>query len=66
MALIKQYCKQEKIKGLLVGVDARKAFDSVDHEYEEHEGWQPSNGGNGGVGKNKKKTFWSLDFWTGH
>ena len=25
--------KQEKIKGLLVGVDARKAFDSVDHEY---------------------------------
>ena len=25
--------KRKKIKGLLVGVDARKAFDSVDHEY---------------------------------
>ena len=33
LELIKQYCKQEKIKGLLVGVDARKAFDIVDHEY---------------------------------
>ena len=33
LELIKQYFKQEKIKGLLVGVDARKAFDSVDHEY---------------------------------
>ena len=31
--MIKQYCEEEKIKGLLVGVDARKAFDSVDHEY---------------------------------
>ena len=30
--MIKQYCEEEKIKGLLVGVDARKAFDSVDHE----------------------------------
>ena len=33
LELIKQYCKQEKIKELLVGVDARKAFDIVDHEY---------------------------------
>jgi hypothetical protein len=31
--LIKQYCKTEKIKGLMIGVDARKAFDSVDHNY---------------------------------
>ena len=31
--LIKHYCKEEKIKGLLVGVDAKKAFDSVDHGY---------------------------------
>ena len=33
LELIKQYCEEEKIKGLQVGVDARKAFDSVDHEY---------------------------------
>ena len=33
LELIKQYCEEEKIKGLLVGVDARKAFDSVYHEY---------------------------------
>ena len=33
LELIKQYCEEEKIRGLLVGVDARKAFDSVDHEY---------------------------------
>ena len=31
--LIQQYCNEQKIKGLLVGVNARKAFDSVDHEY---------------------------------
>ena len=28
--LIKQYCKSERLKGLMIGVDARKAFDSVD------------------------------------
>ena len=33
LKLIKQYCKEQKIKGLFVGVDARKAFDSVDHRY---------------------------------
>ena len=31
--MIKQYCEEEKIRGLLVGVDAKKAFDSIDHEY---------------------------------
>ena len=31
--LIKQYCKSERLKGLMIGVDARKAFDSVDHNY---------------------------------
>ena len=31
--LIKQYYKSEKIKGLMFGVDAKKAFDSVDHNY---------------------------------
>ena len=49
LELIKQYCIQEKIKGLLVGVDARKAFDSVHHEYYE---------------KYKKKSF-GLGMWTG-
>jgi hypothetical protein len=29
--LIKKLCKEQKIKCLLVGVDAKKAFDSVDH-----------------------------------
>ena len=29
--LIKQYCKSERIKGLMIGVDAGKPFDSVDH-----------------------------------
>ena len=36
MAFVKfffKYCEEEKIKGLLVGVDAKKAFDSVDHKY---------------------------------
>ena len=31
--LIKQYCKSERIEGLMIGVVARKAFDSVDHNY---------------------------------
>ena len=31
--LIKQFCKTEKIQGLMVGVDAKKAFDGVDQNY---------------------------------
>ena len=31
--LIKQYCKSGRIKGLMIGVDAKNAFDSVDHNY---------------------------------
>jgi hypothetical protein len=31
--LIKQYCRSERIKGLMIGVDSRKAFDSVDHNF---------------------------------
>ncbi len=31
--LIKQYCKSERIKGLMIGVNARKAFDSMDHHF---------------------------------
>ena len=30
LELIKQYCEEEKLKGLLVGADAKKAFDSMD------------------------------------
>ena len=33
LELIKQYYEEEKIRGLLLGVDAKKAFDSMDHEY---------------------------------
>ena len=31
--VIKQYCKSERLKGLMIVVNARKAFDSVDHNY---------------------------------
>ena len=31
--LIKQYYKSERIIGLMIGVGAKKAFDSVDHNY---------------------------------
>ena len=30
---MKTYCKSERLKGLMIGVDARKAFDSMDHNY---------------------------------
>ena len=31
--LIKQYCKMQRKKRLVIGVDARKVFDSVNHIY---------------------------------
>jgi hypothetical protein len=33
LKLIKQLCKQQKMKVLLIGVDATKAFDRVNHNY---------------------------------
>ena len=33
LKLIKPFCKTAKMKGLLVGGDARKAFDSVNYSY---------------------------------
>jgi exonuclease III len=31
--LIKNYCKKNKVEGVLIALDAKKAFDSVSHQY---------------------------------
>ena len=33
ISFLKQHCEENKIEAALVSLDAKKAFDSVDHEY---------------------------------
>ena len=33
MMFLKNYCKEEKVEAVLISLDAKKAFDSVDHNF---------------------------------
>ena len=33
MVFLNDHCREEQVEAVLVSLDAKKAFDSVDHEY---------------------------------